>query len=224
MTTQSAIPNTQQYPAAPWSLQGRALVSVQTVDVAAMREFLPAALDVIQIFPGKTLGGVYLSSYEEGSVLTYNELIVFCGLTRYGDRIGPWVTHIYVDNPRSVAGGREIWGLPKEMASFRWTAGENPQVAVYQDDQLLCRLKYHSQFPGVPVSLPPFLGAFSLLHSNFVWFKAQGRAKTHLLMGAEVEVPSDSPFAPLKLNHPLMAFNLEDFAISIDQPRVQHLS
>jgi acetoacetate decarboxylase len=29
-----------------------------------------------------------------------------------------------VDNPDSVAGGREIWGLPKELAEFSWLGGD----------------------------------------------------------------------------------------------------
>jgi acetoacetate decarboxylase len=52
--------------------------------------------------------------------LEYSELIVIAGLVRYSGQIGGWVSHIYVDNADSVAGGRNIWGLPKELAEFIW--------------------------------------------------------------------------------------------------------
>jgi len=219
MTLHSPSPQTTTYPAAPWSLLGRALVSTHAVDIAAMREFLPATLEILPIFPGKTLGGIYLSSYETGSALLYNELIVFCGLVKCGDRLGSWITHIYVDNPQSVAGGREIWGLPKQLASFRWTAGASPQVAVEQDDQLLCRFKYQWQLPGVPVPSLPTPGTFSLPHNHMAWFPVQGSAKVHLLMGTEIDVPATSPFASLGLHHPMLAFNLDELSLLIDQPR-----
>lgn len=224
------ISETFDYPISPWSLQGKALISFHAVDIAAMKGFIPATLEILPIFPGKTLGGLYLSSYEKGSVLTYNELIVFCGLVRYGDRTSAWVTHIYVDQPQSVAGGRNIWGLPKQLASFQWSGGSHPQVtshpqvAVSQDNQMLCRLSYQGQLPGIPTPLPPFAGTFSLLHSQVVWSSVQGSAKTHLLLGAEVEVPRTSPFAALNLSHPTMAVHLEDLSLRVQSPIRQALA
>jgi len=223
MTTQFPSPETTLYPAAPWSLRGRALVSVHAVDIAVMRQVLPATLEILPVFPGKTLGGVYLSSYETGSVLTYNELIVFCGLVKYGDRTSSWVTHIYVDNPQSVAGGRQIWGLPKQLATFRWTAGNHPQISVSQDDQMLCRFEYQGQLPGIPTPIPSFAGTFSLLDAQHVWSSVQGSAKTHLLVGAEVEVPATSPFAAFNLTQPLMAFGLEDLNLLVKSPVQQKI-
>jgi len=229
------ISETFDYPLAPWSLQGKALISFHAVDIAAMQSFLPATLEILPIFPGKTLGGLYLSSYEDGSVLTYNELIVFCGLVRYGDRISAWVTHIYVDQPQSVAGGQNIWGLPKQLASFQWSGSSHShgtnhsQVTVSQDNhsqdnQMLCRLSHRGQLPGIPTPIPSFAGTFSLLHSQMVWSSVQGSAKTHLLTGVEVEVPRTSPFAALNLTHPTMAFHLEDLNLRVLSPTRQALS
>jgi hypothetical protein len=33
------------------------------------------------------------------------------------------VTHIWVDSPASAAGGRALWGIPKELGTFRVEAG-----------------------------------------------------------------------------------------------------
>lgn len=69
--------------------------------------------------PGWTFGGVYCAHYGAGSTLEYLELIVIPGLVRRGHRLGAWISHIYVDDAQSVAGGRSIWALPKELAEFR---------------------------------------------------------------------------------------------------------
>ena len=217
MTT-SLPTETFDYPIAPWSLQGTALMSFHMVDITAMQHFLPAMLEILPIFPGKTLGGIYLSSYGKGSVLSYNELIVFCGLVRYGDRISTWVMHIYVDHPQSVAGGRNIWGLPKQLASFRWGQGDQPQVTVFQEGGQLCHFSYRWRLPGIPTPIPAFAGAFSWLQSQVMWFSVQGSVKTHWLMEAAIEVPDTSPFASLNFTHPIMAFGLEDLTLCVQPP------
>src|SRR5919199_4290949 len=116
------------YPAPPWTLQGYALQTLQLIDVERVRPLIPPEFDIVSVLPGKTIGGVYLSYYGSGSVLEYSELIVAAGMVRYSGKIGGWISHIYVDNPDSVAGGRNIWGLPKELAEFTWERGEHITV------------------------------------------------------------------------------------------------
>lgn len=218
MTFDVSLPQTELYPPAPWNLRGKAIVGVQPIAIDQVRPLLPPELDVVQVFPGKTLGGIYIASYESGSILTYNELIVFCSLTRLGDRMGSWVTHIYVDEPKSVAGGREMWGLPKQMADFEWTTGSNPQVTVSQGDRWLCTMTYGWQAPGVRLPIPSFLTTFSQRGSRMVSFSPTGEATSHLLLGASVTVPDTSSFASLELNQPTLAFSLSDLRLSIDAP------
>ena len=58
-----------------------------------------------------------LANYT-GGTLAYHELIVFSHATTRGMVI----SHIYVDAEQSMHGGREIWGLPKELADVRLRA------------------------------------------------------------------------------------------------------
>ena len=90
------------YPPAPWRLHGE-LIVIPTVygPSGAQRDSLTARW-----------GGVLLANYA-GGTLAYHELIVF--------RPGFVVSHIYVDSPESMRGGREIWRLPKELAEFTYS-------------------------------------------------------------------------------------------------------
>jgi hypothetical protein len=55
--------------------------------------------------------------YQGGSILQYGE--VFCAVAGFANhRLTGTVTHMWVDSPPSRAGGRELWGYPKELASF----------------------------------------------------------------------------------------------------------
>ncbi len=125
------------YPQPPWTLKGYAFLTLQLLDIARVRPLIPPALNIISVLPGKTIGGVYLSKYNSDSVLEYSELIIIAGFLSYKGKFGGWVSHIYVDNPESVAGGREIWGLPKELAQFTWT-----ERSVTEAKQIICYVNW----------------------------------------------------------------------------------
>lgn len=205
------------YPSAPWTLRGYAVQTVQLVDLAQARPFVPPDLVIVSVLPGRTLGGVYLSSYGPGSVLTYSELLVVPALTRYGRRLGFWISHIYVDHPDSRAGGREIWGLPKELAQFTWQAGEQSHVMVRQGEQVLCTLHYGPQrrLWGQRISQP----VYSMFEGNLVSYKGTLAAQMGLGKG-RVDIPSESPFAALGLARAAYTVHYNDMTFVAHAPRV----
>jgi len=66
--------------------------------------------------------GAAFVSYDVGSPLTYSELLVARPISTdavpsAGDRRVS-ITDIWVDSPASVAGGRELWAIPKGLCDF----------------------------------------------------------------------------------------------------------
>ena len=202
------------YPQAPWTLQGHALQTVQPVDIDQVRPLVPSELEIISVWPGKTLGGVYLSSYQSGSVLEYNELIVVAALLSYKGKFGAWVSHIYVDSPDSVAGGREIWGLPKELAEFVW---ERNQVVVRQGNRLLCSCSYAQQVYGWRQRLPA--SSFSTLGADLLLFPFEFESRLGLV-SSKLEVPAESPFSSLNLGQPWLTVYCDQLRLIVDAPKV----
>ncbi|MGL5191987.1 MAG: acetoacetate decarboxylase family protein [Chroococcales cyanobacterium] len=205
------------YPCAPWTLKGRALQTLHPIDTRRVRSLVPSDLAIVEIFPGKTVGGVYCAKYGAGSTLLYNELIVVCGLVRHRMQVGAWISHIYVDHPDSVAGGREIWGLPKELAEFTWERDERDRVMVRQGDRLLCSLAFSLKtfrFP-MPFAFP----SFSTLGSNLLLFP--GELTSHIgLVDSRLVVPPESPFSMLNLSTPWLTFSCEDLRLVAGAPKV----
>lgn len=211
------------YPPAPWKLQGYALQTLQLIDVKKIRPIIPTEFDIISVFPGKTLGGVYLSHYGSGSVLEYSELIVVAGIVRYSGKIGGWISNIYVDNPDSVAGGREIWGLPKELANFTWekdcpvNSKSEKQVIVRQGKKILCSLSYNQ--PNVGLQLPFSGDVFSALSTSIILFK--GELESHVgIVGSKLQVPVESPFASIGLEQSWLAFYCDRLRLLVSAPQV----
>jgi hypothetical protein len=202
------------YPQTPWQLQGYAFQAVQLVDTHRVRPLIPPELDILSVWPGKTLGGIYLSAYQSGSVLEYNELIVVAALVSYRGKFGSWISHIYVDSPDSVAGGREIWGLPKELAEFTW---DGDRVTVRQGNQQLCSLSYNRQSFGWRQGLAA--STFSTLGANLLSFKSEFESQFGLV-SAELAVPAESPFASLGLGQPWLTIHCDHLRLSVAAPEV----
>ena len=102
------------YPPEPWELHGRAWVSVWLVRVGAV-----PALPVrpVTVFGRAVVGTAFVDYRPPG--LAYHELLAAV-LVRHGFRFGVSIAQIWVDSPESRAGGRELWGIPKESAEFEW--------------------------------------------------------------------------------------------------------
>jgi hypothetical protein len=206
------------YPQTPWKLQGYALQTLQLLDIDRVRSLIPPELEIISAWPGKTLGGTYISHYGRGSVLEYSELIVVAALVKYSGKFGVWISHIYVDNPDSVAGGREIWGLPKELAEFTWEKGSSrDRVTVRQRERQLCSLSYTQQGFAWPQQLSGTF--FSALNSNLLSSKGQSEFRVGPV-SSNLEVPAESPFAGLALGQPWVTTYSKDMQLTVDAPEI----
>ncbi|MDJ0620362.1 MAG: acetoacetate decarboxylase family protein [Calothrix sp. MO_192.B10] len=206
------------YPPAPWRLEGYAVQTLHLVDIEQATAFIPSELEIVSLLPGKTLGGIYVSSYEAGSLLSYNELIVVPAFVRYQGQTGAWISHIYVDNEDSVAGGKEIWGLPKEMAEFNWDKGK---VSVRQNQCELCQLYYQKGLLSLSTWWRQgFRGhAFGGLGSELLFFQSHFKSQISLLK-ANLEIPQESPFAFLSLGQPWLTLDLQKLELVAGVPEL----
>ena len=106
------------YPPAPWHLRGTARVSLWRVraDELPVACLPPGARPVTLL--GRAVVGTGWAAYGPGGVLTYNEVLAVVRV-RLAGRLCTTVTHIWVDHPAYVAGARELWGIPKQHATFQ---------------------------------------------------------------------------------------------------------
>ncbi|MBE9207075.1 acetoacetate decarboxylase family protein [Nostoc sp. LEGE 06077] len=203
------------YPATPWILRGKALASLHLVNINQVRSLIPSEFQIFSVWPGKTLAAVYLSDYTQGSVLEYSELIVAPAVVSYRNKIGAWISHIYVDNADSVAGGREIWGLPKELADFTWE--DDKRVRVRQGDRKLCTLNYTQQSLAWRQRLTG--STFSVKGVELLKFSAECEALLGLI-SSQLEVPGESPFSSIGLGQPFLTARVEQMILTVARPEV----
>jgi acetoacetate decarboxylase len=206
----------QNYPPPPWRLAGHGACWLRLVAIDQARELVPDRYSLVSVLPGRTLGAIYLASYQAGSTLEYRELIVVPALVHYRGRRGAWISHIYVDDERSVAGGREIWGLPKELAQFQDDADGSLSVTVRQGAQVLCHLRASAGLPVLPA--PVFAPAFGERGGQTLWLRGRGSARLTPCRGG-IEIPADSPFASFH-GRSLGTFRFRGLDGTVDAPTV----
>jgi hypothetical protein len=194
-------------------LRGDAFQTMSFVDGARARAAVPGELDFVW-----RAGGIYYGSYRAGSSLQYNELIVVQGLVRKGGRFGFWISQIYVDDEAALAGGHEIWDLPKQLARFEVAtdaAQRTTEVRVTGASGALCRLRVQRNRWALPqtVTWPMIAGA----RRAFSPFRMAIDARLALCR-VDVDIPQESPLAQLGLEKPFAALGYERALITANAP------
>ena len=172
------------YPEPPWDLQGEMIV-------------VPARVR------DRQLGGVLLADYRSG-ILMYRELIVFSKATRHG----MVVSHIYVDSPASMRGGRAIWGLPKELAEFDY---DGRTFKARQNGTTLLQARIRRRAGFLPLLLPTPITS----HAGDTIGRARIKAAPALVT---LDVPPTSPFASLRLDGTHLALAGDDLRLTMPAP------
>jgi hypothetical protein len=104
------------YPPEPWELRGQMHLTAWRVPSALLPR-LGAGLQPVRV-GGTALVVTAWVIYEPGGVLSYRELLVAVLAHRRGRPLVT-ITDIWVDSVASLHGGRELWSIPKQWASFR---------------------------------------------------------------------------------------------------------
>ncbi|NEY32350.1 acetoacetate decarboxylase [Streptomyces sp. PRKS01-65] len=107
------------YPPEPWYLEGRVYLSVWLTPRREAAAGLPPGVRPVTL-AGRALVGTAWAVYEGDGVLRYRE-VLRAVLVRRRCRPLATITGIWVDSEESRAGGRALWGVPKEPAVFTVT-------------------------------------------------------------------------------------------------------
>lgn len=170
------------YPPAPWRSAGE-------IHLGLFRAAQAAPLGHSGFRPlgdGRWLA-IAAIRYQEGP-LRYDELAIG-PLVRRGLRPGIWVRDIYVDDEASLRGGRELWGLPKQLARFAFRDGG---LCVHAGDELLIDLALADRGRAAP-RLPLVCPGFGNRHGRWTYVTVRFSAQ---LARARMEVRALSPRLP----------------------------
>ncbi len=207
----------KEYPAAPWRLNGQLYGSIWSLSPHDIQVELPSEFKLL-VNLGRASAFAGFVDYQTGSTLVYHELIggVVVRL-RSSWRFAFHVTNMWVDDAKSRQGGREIWGVPKELAVFRYTYAPTVRTfaatAQANNGQVLARGHFRPTM-GLPrfLKLPVPFPNLQMLHSQPYRSSGTFWSSLYLCRGGTI-VPADSPLAALGIvgRKPIVSFAGLDF-------------
>lgn len=196
------------YPTPPWKLHGQAHVHAFLVPASALPA-TPAGFKPL-VLAGRGIVIAGWVDYQGGSVLRYGEL--FAAVAGFvGRRPTGVVTHMWVDSEPSMAGGRELWGYPKELASFALEIAPGGTGVAHAGDVELARGSFRPW-----VTLPFRVGGRSGTTQPFegglkaVRMRVGGKPS---IGGGSLVAPAESPLAFLRGARRLLGVGLQDFQV-----------
>ncbi|WP_244929368.1 acetoacetate decarboxylase family protein [Nocardioides sp. W7] len=195
------------YPPAPWDMVGQLWLSLFRIKDA-----------VDDLRPAGIYGAAFVS-YEEGSPLTYSELLIARPVQEDGVKAVS-ITDIWVDSPASVAGGRGLWAIPKELCDFslessyrgplsrtEWSASAERRPIAHARFSDVSRIAIRTPFKGATWQ-PPIDD-----HAGPVTARLTGSAKALPCRG-RWEFAPDGPLGWLAGRRPLVSFRMSGFRMS----------
>jgi acetoacetate decarboxylase len=196
------------YPDAPWKMVGQLWVSLFRVR-EAVDDLRPAGVY-----------GVAFVDYQPGSPLTYSELLVAHPVKEPVSGVS--ITDIWVDSPASVAGGRELWAIPKGLCTFehdtstagpvrrdRWSASLEGRPVASARFADVARFAARVRFKGR--TWQPELTEGVGAHQGDKSATLRGSARSMPCRATAWEFDPDGPLAWLRGRRRLASFRMNDF-------------
>ncbi|MGI5184942.1 acetoacetate decarboxylase family protein [Dactylosporangium sp. CA-152071] len=205
------------YPPSPWSLRGRMHVSVWAVpvaDVPALPPALDGAVRVLRVGRRAFVGTAWVD-YRPGGDMAYRELLSAV-LTRAGWRPRVTITHIWVDSVASRDGGRELWGIPKDLADLTIPSVSGPASASTVDGPIASAVLPRGD--GLPPRLPARFRVVQALAGRAETTPVRSTAR----YGPARVVWTFAPEGPLRFlagRRPLLSFVAGDFRMRFGAPQ-----
>ena len=195
------------FPPAPWRMSGECwggLVKADR-DVPCPAPWKPLL--------SSRMAMVVLMRYRAGT-LQYDELMVG-PLVRHGLHVGLWIPHIWVTSEASLWGGRRMWRLPKELATFTWEEGR-VRVADASGPIATFGMEQRPGFwPALPVPMPGVGGAPGGWTTFVGWMRAR-------LAPGGLRVEEWSERFPFRLQGPAsLSVRAHPMSITVPGPTVE---
>lgn len=196
---------------APWNLKGRGYILLYKFnqEFVQNKSFLPPFLNYS--FKGG-FGAIMILDYLDSDVGPYQELLFIPGKFNHKSKKYYSITKIFVSSMESVVNGRNNWGIPKQLADFKYNK-DFTEISVDIEGINVLNFRADFHFLKIPVSTKLFsLPLLQRLNKKdyYTRFKGKGFAKF-----AKIKTIESNPelFPDINNKKRIASFKIENFNI-----------
>ncbi len=200
-----------RYPPEPWHLAGQFVVSTFVVPRRRLGHLLDIVPDGARVIggAGRVFVGAAFVDYAARGVLAYRELLVALPVLSRRRGLGYSIPLIWVDSAQSRVGGRELWGIPKDLASFDWReSGDRVQASMSLEGREVASVETRRSI-SIPGRWPLPLPTAQRVDGRTIYSKNAVRARL-AFVSTRWEFASDGPLGFLAGVRPLVSMALND--------------
>jgi hypothetical protein len=198
---------TAAYPPEPWHLAGQAYLSLWRVPVSELPD-LPQGVEPM-VAGGRAQVFTAWIDYQEPGQLRYHELLATVAVR--GKRLSSSITDIWVDSEVSLAGGRGLWGIPKDLAALDFAHGRTFTASAALRDDWIATAAFTAR-PGLPLALPAAFDVVQILDGKLKRSPVRAKARPHPA-AADWKINASEPLGFLAGQRPVLSAHLRDFTL-----------
>ncbi|GAB3725534.1 acetoacetate decarboxylase family protein [Amycolatopsis oliviviridis] len=195
------------YPPEPWHLAGQAYLSVWRVPVNELPALPEGAEPVVA--GGRAQVFTAWIDYQEPGQLQYHELLATVAVR--GKRLSSSITDIWVDSEVSLAGGRALWGIPKDLATLDFTHGRTFTASAATHEDWIATAAFTVR-PSLPVKMPAAFDVVQMLDDRLKRSPVRAKARPRPA-AADWRINEHGPIGFLAGQRPVLSACLRDFTL-----------
>lgn len=204
------------YPPPPWHLRGDMYAAVWRPVPAALPDWsLPPGARPL-VLHGRATVITFWVDYRPGGVLAYRELLVALAVV-HRRRLAATAVAAWVDDQRSLAGGRELWGIPKHLAFFSFSREPGPSSRVAMTTADGCAEASFVPWRRLPGRVPIRARLVQQAEEGVVGVPLRLSGSVHLGR-SRLTVPRGGPLGFLHGHEPSVSLAVEDFRFTVGAP------
>jgi hypothetical protein len=147
--------------------------------------------------------------YQEQGQLAYHELL--STVVVRGKRATSSITEIWVDNEVSLAGGRALWGIPKDLAALDFRHGRTFTASASTTGDWIATAAF-SKRAGFPLALPARFDIAQTLDDSLKHCPVRAKGQPRLA-SASWNINPGGPLGYLAGRVPIVSMSLDDFTL-----------
>ncbi|MFE0022735.1 acetoacetate decarboxylase family protein [Amycolatopsis sp. NPDC059021] len=195
------------YPPEPWNLAGDAWLSVWRVPVSEIPALPEGARPLV--WRGRATVVTAWIDYRPPGQLSYHELLATVAV--HGRRAATSITGIWVDSETSLAGGRALWGIPKDLAAFEFAGGHAFTASAATGDDWIATAAFTPRL-GLPFSIPAAFEVVQTLDGRLKRSPVASKAGARLA-SSDWQINPAGPLGHLAGHRPVASAKLAGFTL-----------